>query len=416
MDKFVINGGIPLKGTVEISGAKNSAVAILPAALLADTPSSIDNLPEINDIELLSKMIQYLGGKTIKKEHEMTIDPAGINSFCPPHELASQMRASYYLIGALLSKFKEAAIAMPGGCNIGVRPIDQHIKGFEALGAKTTIEHGIIRVKADKLVGNHIYFDVVSVGATINLMLAACKAEGTTILENCAKEPHVVDVANFLNAMGANIKGAGTDTIKIVGVDKLHGCKHTVIPDQIEAGTYMVAAAATHGDVIVKGIIPKHLESIIAKMSEMGVKIEEYDEELRVTTDGRLKRVDIKTQPYPGFPTDMQQLMAVLLALADGVSVITENVYEGRFKYLDELKKMGVNAKVEGRIAVIEGTQKLTGAPLTATDLRAGAAMVIAGLAASGTTEVKNIYHIDRGYESMEKKLQKLGADIKRVK
>lgn len=415
MDKFVINGGIPLKGTVEISGAKNSAVAILPAALLADTPSSIDNLPEINDIELLSKMIQYLGGKTIKKEHEMTIDPAGINSFCPPHELASQMRASYYLIGALLSRFKEAAIAMPGGCNIGVRPIDQHIKGFEALGAKTTIEHGIIRVKADKLVGNHIYFDVVSVGATINLMLAACKAEGTTILENCAKEPHVVDVANFLNAMGANIKGAGTDTIKIVGVDKLHGCKHTVIPDQIEAGTYMVAAAATHGDVIVKGIIPKHLESIIAKMSEMGVKIEEYDDELRVTTDGRLKRVDIKTQPYPGFPTDMQQLMAVLLALADGVSVITENVYEGRFKYLDELKKMGVNAKVEGRIAVIEGTQKLTGAPLTATDLRAGAAMVIAGLAASGTTEVKNIYHIDRGYESMEKKLQKLGADIKRV-
>ncbi|AFK85468.1 MULTISPECIES: UDP-N-acetylglucosamine 1-carboxyvinyltransferase [Thermoanaerobacterium] len=415
MDKFVINGGIPLKGTVEISGAKNSAVAILPAALLADTPSSIDNLPEINDIELLSKMIQYLGGKTIKKEHEMTIDPAGINSFCPPHELASQMRASYYLIGALLSKFKEAAIAMPGGCNIGVRPIDQHIKGFEALGAKTTIEHGIIRVKADKLVGNHIYFDVVSVGATINLMLAACKAEGTTILENCAKEPHVVDVANFLNAMGANIKGAGTDTIKIVGVDKLHGCKHTVIPDQIEAGTYMVAAAATHGDVIVKGIIPKHLESIIAKMSEMGVKIEEYDEELRVTTDGRLKRVDIKTQPYPGFPTDMQQLIAVLLALADGVSVITENVYEGRFKYLDELKKMGVNAKVEGRIAVIEGTQKLTGAPLTATDLRAGAAMVIAGLAASGTTEVKNIYHIDRGYESIEKKLQKLGANIKRV-
>ncbi len=415
MDKFVINGGIPLKGTVEISGAKNSAVAILPAALLADTPSSIDNLPEINDIELLSKMIQYLGGKTIKKEHEMTIDPAGINSFCPPHELASQMRASYYLIGALLSRFKEAAIAMPGGCNIGVRPIDQHIKGFEALGAKTTIEHGIIRVKADKLVGNHIYFDVVSVGATINLMLAACKAEGTTILENCAKEPHVVDVANFLNAMGANIKGAGTDTIKIVGVDKLHGCKHTVIPDQIEAGTYMVAAAATHGDVIVKGIIPKHLESIIAKMSEMGVKIEEYDEELRVTTDGRLKRIDIKTQPYPGFPTDMQQLMAVLLALADGVSVITENVYEGRFKYLDELKKMGVNAKVEGRIAVIEGTQKLTGAPLTATDLRAGAAMVIAGLAASGTTEVKNIYHIDRGYESMEKKLQKLGANIKRV-
>ncbi|MEG6565691.1 UDP-N-acetylglucosamine 1-carboxyvinyltransferase [Thermoanaerobacterium saccharolyticum] len=415
MDKFVINGGIPLKGTVEISGAKNSAVAILPAALLADTPSSIDNLPEINDIELLSKMIQYLGGKTIKKEHEMTIDPAGINSFCPPHELASQMRASYYLIGALLSRFKEAAIAMPGGCNIGVRPIDQHIKGFEALGAKTTIEHGIIRVKADKLVGNHIYFDVVSVGATINLMLAACKAEGTTILENCAKEPHIVDVANFLNAMGANIKGAGTDTIKIVGVDKLHGCKHTVIPDQIEAGTYMVAAAATHGDVIVKGIIPKHLESIIAKMSEMGVKIEEYDEELRVTTDGRLKRIDIKTQPYPGFPTDMQQLMAVLLALADGVSVITENVYEGRFKYLDELKKMGVNAKVEGRIAVIEGTQKLTGAPLTATDLRAGAAMVIAGLAASGTTEVKNIYHIDRGYESMEKKLQKLGANIKRV-
>ncbi|SNX53715.1 UDP-N-acetylglucosamine 1-carboxyvinyltransferase [Thermoanaerobacterium sp. RBIITD] len=416
MDKFIINGGIPLKGTVTISGAKNSAVAILPAALLADTPSTIDNLPDINDIELLKEMIEYLGGRVAKKEHEVMIDPAGINSFCPPHELASQMRASYYLIGALLSRFKEAAIAMPGGCNIGVRPIDQHIKGFEALGAKTSIEHGIIKVKADKLIGTHIYFDVVSVGATINLMLAACKAEGTTILENCAKEPHVVDVANFLNAMGANIKGAGTDTIKIIGVKEMHGCRHTVIPDQIEAGTYMVAAAATGGDVIIKGIIPKHLESIMAKMSEIGVIIDECEEDLRVRINGRPKRADIKTQPYPGFPTDMQQLIAVLLALADGVSIITENVYEGRFKYLDELKKMGVKAKVEGRTAVIEGVEMITGATLSATDLRAGAAMVIAGLAAHGVTEVTNVHYIDRGYEAIEKKLSQLGADIKRVR
>lgn len=416
MDKFKITGGIPLRGTVTISGAKNSAVAILPAALLADTPSTIDNLPNINDIELLKEMIEYLGGTVKKEDHMIMIDPKGVNSFCPPHELASQMRASYYLIGALLSRYKEAAIAMPGGCNIGVRPIDQHIKGFEALGAKTNIEHGIIKVKADKLVGTHIYFDVVSVGATINLMLAACKAEGTTILENCAKEPHVVDVANFLNAMGANIKGAGTDTIKITGVKQMHGCKHTVIPDQIEAGTFMVAAAATGGDIIVKGVIPKHLESIIAKMLEMGVIIEECEEDLRVRTNGKLKSVDIKTQPYPGFPTDMQQLIAVPLSLADGVSVITENVYEGRYKYLDELKKMGVKAKVEGRTAVIEGVEKLTGAPVNATDLRAGAAMVIAGLAAKGETTVSNIKYIDRGYESIEEKLGALGANIKRVK
>jgi UDP-N-acetylglucosamine 1-carboxyvinyltransferase len=340
MEKFVIKGGKPLRGSVQISGAKNSAVAILPAALLADTPSVIDNLPDIKDIELLAQM------------------------------LASQMRASYYLIGALLSKFNEAVIAMPGGCNIGVRPIDQHIKGFEALGAKTTIEHGLIRIKADKLVGNHIYFDVVSVGATINLMLASVKAEGVTILENCAKEPHVVDVANFLNAMGANIKGAGTDTIKITGVDKLHGCHYTIIPDQIEAGTYMVAAAATKGDVYIKGIIPNHLEAIIAKLVEMGVIVEEYDDVIRVRREGPLKHVDIRTLPYPGFPTDMQQPFAVLLALADGISVITENIYENRFKYLNEL----------------------------------------------GTTEVMEVYHIDRGYEAMEVKLQQLGADIVRVK
>jgi len=326
------------------------------------------------------------------------------------------MRASYYLIGALLSKFNEAVIAMPGGCNIGVRPIDQHIKGFEALGAKTTIEHGLMRIKADKLVGNHIYFDVVSVGATINLMLASVKAEGVTILENCAKEPHVVDVANFLNAMGANIKGAGTDTIKITGVDKLHGCHYTIIPDQIEAGTYMVAAAATKGDVYIKGIIPNHLEAIIAKLVEMGVIVEEYDDVIRVRREGPLKHVDIRTLPYPGFPTDMQQPFAVLLALADGISVITENIYENRFKYLNELEKMGAKVRIEGRNAIFEGVEKLTGAPLYATDLRAGAAMVIAGLTAEGTTEVMEVYHIDRGYEAMEVKLQQLGADIVRVK
>lgn len=416
MEKFVIKGGKPLRGSVQISGAKNSAVAILPAALLADTPSVIDNLPDIKDIELLAQMIRNLGGKIEKKKHEVVIAPEGLNSFYPPRDLASQMRASYYLIGALLSRFNEAVIAMPGGCNIGVRPIDQHIKGFEALGAETTIEHGLIRIKADKLVGNHIYFDVVSVGATINLMLAAVKAEGVTILENCAKEPHVVDVANFLNAMGANIKGAGTDTIKITGVDKLHGCHYTIIPDQIEAGTYMVAAAATKGDVYIKGVIPNHLEAIIAKLVEMGVIVEEYDDMIRVRREGPLKHVDIRTLPYPGFPTDMQQPFAVLLALADGISVITENIYENRFKYLNELKKMGAKVRVEGRTAIIEGVEKLTCAPLYATDLRAGAAMVIAGLAAEGTTEVMEVYHIDRGYEAMEVKLQQLGADIVRVK
>lgn len=416
MDKFIIKGGNPLCGSIQVSGAKNSAVAILPAALLADSPSVIDNLPDISDIELLAQMIRYLGGKVERKKHEIVIDPEGLNSFYPPQNLASQMRASYYLIGALLSKFNEAVIAMPGGCNIGVRPIDQHIKGFEALGAETVVEHGVIKVKAKKLTGNHIYFDVVSVGATINLMLAACKAEGVTILENCAKEPHVVDVANFLNAMGANIRGAGTDTIKIIGVKELHGCSHTVIPDQIEAGTYMVAAAATGGDVIIKDVIPKHLESIIAKLSEMGVIIEEGEDDIKVRTNGRLKRADIKTLPYPGFPTDMQQPVAVLLALADGVSIITENIYENRFKYLDELKKMGAKAKVEGRTAVIEGVGRLTGAPVYATDLRAGAAMVIAGLAACGTTEVLNIEHIDRGYEAIEEKFKALGADIERVK
>ncbi|WP_029688647.1 UDP-N-acetylglucosamine 1-carboxyvinyltransferase [Thermoanaerobacter sp. A7A] len=416
MEKFIIKGGKPLKGSIQISGAKNSAVAILPAALLADTPSVIDNLPDIKDIELLVQMIRHLGGKVEKKKHEVVIAPEGLNSFYPPRDLASQMRASYYLIGALLSRFNEAVIAMPGGCNIGVRPIDQHIKGFEALGAETTIEHGLIRIKADKLVGNHIYFDVASVGATINLMLAAVKAEGVTILENCAKEPHVVDVANFLNAMGANIKGAGTDTIKITGVDKLHGCHYTIIPDQIEAGTYMVAAAATKGDVYIKGIIPNHLEAIIAKLVEMGVIVEEYDDVIRVRREGPLKHVDIRTLPYPGFPTDMQQPFAVLLALADGISVITENIYENRFKYLNELEKMGAKVRIEGRNAIFEGVEKLTGAPLYATDLRAGAAMVIAGLTAEGTTEVMEVYHIDRGYEAMEVKLQQLGADIVRVK
>ncbi|KHO61689.1 MULTISPECIES: UDP-N-acetylglucosamine 1-carboxyvinyltransferase [Thermoanaerobacter] len=416
MEKFIIKGGKPLKGSVQISGAKNSAVAILPAALLADTPSVIDNLPDIKDIELLAQMIRHLGGKVEKKKHEVIIDPTGLNSFYPPRDLASQMRASYYLIGALLSKFNEAVIAMPGGCNIGVRPIDQHIKGFEALGAKTTIEHGLIRIKAEKLMGNHIYFDVASVGATINLMLASVKAKGVTILENCAKEPHVVDVANFLNAMGANIKGAGTDTIKITGVDKLYGCHYTIIPDQIEAGTYMVAAAATKGDVYIKGVIPNHLEAIIAKLTEMGIIVEEYDDVIRVRREGPLKHVDIRTLPYPGFPTDMQQPFAVLLALADGISVITENVYENRFKYLNELEKMGAKVRIEGRNAIFEGVEKLTGAPLYATDLRGGAAMVIAGLAAEGTTEVMGVYHIDRGYEAMEVKLQQLGADVVRVK
>lgn len=417
MEKLVINGGKRLFGKVEISGAKNAAVAILPAAIMASSNISvIDNIPDIEDVQCLERIMEHLGCKIIRQANSVTIDSTSINSVNANTDDVRNMRASYYLIGALLGRFKKAKVDLPGGCPIGVRPIDQHIKGFEALGAKVTIEHGAAIVTAEKLVGANVYFDVVSVGATINVMLAAALAEGTTILENVAKEPHVVDVANFLNTMGANIKGAGTDIIRIVGVEELKGCNYSVIPDQIEAGTYMIAAAACGGEVTVLNIIPKHMESISAKLIEVGVEVVENEDSLTIISDRNLKAVNVKTLPYPGFPTDIQQPMSTLLCIANGRSIINESIWESRFKHVDELKKMGAVVKVEGRTAIIDGVEKLTGAVIRATDLRAGAAMIIAGLVAEGTTEVHCIEHIDRGYPNIEDKFKLLGADIRRVK
>lgn len=419
MEKLVIEGGIPLKGEVVIGGAKNAAVAIMPAVVLADEGEFIiENLPFIEDIKCLEDILISLGAKVENlSDSAVKVNVDGIKDYRALSEAVKKMRASYYLLGSLLAKFGRAEVAFPGGCPIGVRPIDQHIKGFEAMGAKVTIEHGIIKAETqDGLKGAHIYLDVVSVGATINIMLAATKAKGVTIIENAAKEPHVVDVANFLNSMGAKVKGAGTDVIKIYGVDKLTACNYSVIPDQIEAGTYMVAAAATQGDVVLKNVIPKHLESITAKLLEMGVNVEEGEDTVRVYCNRKLKGINIKTLPYPGFPTDLQQPMSTLCTIAEGVSIINESIWEGRFKHCDELKRMGAKIKVEGRIAVIEGVQKLSGAEVSATDLRGGAALVVAGLVADGVTEVTNIIHIDRGYEKLEYKLQGLGAKINRVK
>lgn len=417
MEKLIINGGKALKGVVDINGAKNAAVAILPAAIMASEGKCvIDNIPEIEDVHCLEVILRSLGC-SVKKlgPNTLEIDSSSINSYDACIDEVTKMRASYYLIGALVARFKKARVELPGGCPIGVRPIDQHIKGFEALGANVKIEHGAVIVSADKLVGGNVFFDVVSVGATINIMIAATMAEGTTILENVAKEPHVVDVANFLNTMGADIKGAGTDVIKIKGVKKLKGCNYSVIPDQIEAGTFMIATVATKGDVTIRNIIPKHLESIAAKLTEMGAIIEEDDDSVRVTVNGDLKGVNIKTTPYPGFPTDIQQPMAALLSVVQSRSLIAESIWENRHKHIDELKKMGANIKVEGRVAIIDGVKKLTGAAVKATDLRAGAAMVIAGLVAEGTTEISSIEHIDRGYPHIEDKFSKLGADIKRI-
>ncbi|WP_338058510.1 UDP-N-acetylglucosamine 1-carboxyvinyltransferase [Caloranaerobacter azorensis] len=417
MEKLIVEGGVKLEGQVNISGFKNAAVAIIPASILSAGKCYIENIPHIRDVYLFKDIMQELGVDVELDENgTMMIDSSKLDKCCATYDLANKMRASYYLIGAGLGRFKEVEVAYPGGCNIGTRPIDQHIKGFEALGAKVEIEHGVIRCRAEKLVGAKIYLDVVSVGATINIMLAAVLAEGTTIIENAAKEPHVVDVANFLNMMGADVRGAGTDIIKIKGVDKLHGCTYSVIPDQIEAGTYMIAAAATGGDVLINNVIPKHLESITAKLKEMGVEVIEYGDSIRVKALDNLKSVDIKTLPYPGFPTDLQQPMTVLLSTADGTSVVTESIFEGRFKYVDELKRMGANIKVEGRVAVVEGVKRLSGARISVTDLRAGAAFIIAGLIAEGTTEIENIYHIDRGYEKVEEKFRKLGAKIKRIR
>lgn len=416
MDKFVINGAKPLHGTVRISGAKNAAVAILPAVLLSDEPCVIENLPRISDVSLLLNILTALGAqvKTINKT-TVEIDPRHVNSFVITKSMAEGMRASSYFLGALLGRMNKARVAPPGGCDFGVRPIDQHIKGFEALGAKITLENGMVYAKAERLTGCSVYLDVVSVGATMNIMLAAAKAKGLTVIENAAREPHIVDLANFLNSMGANIMGAGTGLIKIRGVDHLHGTNYSIIPDQIEAGTYMVAAAATGGDVLVNNVTPKHLESIIAKLIETGAQIEEYDEAVRVRMSGRPKKCNVKTMPHPGFPTDMQPQMAVLLSIAEGTSIVTEGVWDSRFRYVEQLTLMGADIQVDGKTAVISGVKELHPAPVRAVDLRAGAAMIIAGLAADGITEIEEIDHIDRGYEDVVEKLSALGADIKRV-
>ena len=416
MEKFVIEGGNALKGEVRISGAKNAAVAILPAVLLSDEPCIVENLPNISDVATILKTMQALGAniKALNKS-AVEIDPRHVNSFVVSKKMAEGMRASSYFLGALLGRLGRARVAPPGGCDFGVRPIDQHIKGFEALGAKMSIENGMVDARAQKLSGCSIYLDVVSVGATINIMLAAVKAAGLTVIENAAREPHIVDLANFLNSMGADIMGAGTSVIKIRGVRRLHGTSYSIIPDQIEAGTYMAAAAAAGGDVLITNVTPKHLESIIAKLQETGAKITEYDEAVRVQMNRRPHKCNIKTMPHPGFPTDMQPQIAVLLSIADGTSIITEGVWDSRFRYVDQLTLMGADIQVDGKMAVITGVKSLHSAPVKAVDLRAGAAMIIAGLAADGITEIEEIDHIDRGYEDVVEKLTKIGADIKRV-
>lgn len=416
MEQYIVKGGKALAGEVTIGGAKNAALAVIAAAIMTDDTVTLENLPDIRDIRVLLKTIQEIGGMVeYIDRHVVKINGTNIQSMNIDNEYIRKIRGSYYLLGALLGKYKCAEVVFPGGCNIGSRPIDQHIKGFEALGAEVLIQHGMIQAKADKLVGNHIYLDVVSVGATINVMMAAAMAEGQTIIENAAKEPHVVDVANFLNSMGASIKGAGTDVIRIKGVHKLHGSVYSIIPDQIEAGTFMLAAAATKGDVLIKNVIPKHLEAISAKLVEMGVDVEEFDDAIRISASKRLGHTHVKTLPYPGFPTDMQAQMTALLALSQGTSIVTESIYENRFKYVDELAKMGATIKVEGNSAIVDGVAVLSGAIVQAPDLRAGAALVIAGLVAEGFTCVENIEYVERGYESFEQKLRDLGASIEKV-
>ena len=415
MTKYVINGGKTLNGEVTISGAKNAAVAIVPAALLADGPVRIENVPKIIDVTLQMEIMRELGAQ-IRLINSTTVEIQNTqHPSLKPHELERKLRASYYLLGVLLGKYGFAEVAMPGGCNFGVRPIDLHIKGFELLGAQVNTVEGMVCARADKLIGASIYMDQVSVGATINVMLAAVLARGLTVIENAAKEPHIVDLANFLNSMGADVRGAGTDVIKIRGVEKMHGCTYSIIPDQIEAGTYMVAAAACGGDVLVKNVIPKHLESISAKLEEAGAEIIEYDDAVRITRFKPLTRCNVKTMPHPGFPTDMQPQMAVLLSVAEGTSILTEGVWDNRFQYVGELSRMGANIQVDGKVAVIEGVPALTGVTVKATDLRAGAAMIIAGMVARGETRVTNIQYVDRGYEDVVEKFSALGADIRRV-
>ena len=416
MEQYVIKGGNPLYGEVEIGGAKNAALAILAAAIMTDETVTIDNLPNVRDINVLLQAIEEIGAHVERVDiHKVKINGSFIRGVNVDNEFIRRIRASYYLIGALLGKYKHAEVALPGGCDIGSRPIDLHMKGFRSMGAEVDIAHGLVVAKAEELKGTHIYLDKVSVGATINIMMAAAMAEGKTVIENAAKEPHVVDVANFLNSMGANIRGAGTDVIRIVGVEKLHATEYSVIPDQIEAGTFMFAVAAAGGDVLVKDVIPKHLEATTAKLLEVGCKVEEFDDSVRVISDGKLKHTQVTTLPYPGFPTDMQPQMAVLLGIAEGTSTVTESIFENRFKYVDELTRMGANIKVESNIAIISGVNRYTGARVNAPDLRAGAALVIAGLAADGITVVDDIYYIQRGYEALEEKLTKLGAKIAKV-
>ena len=417
MNKYIIHGGRPLMGEVTISGAKNAAVAIIPAALLVDGVCRIDNIPPIRDETLLFSILEELGARVrVLNRHTVEIDSRHVHSTQPSFELVRRIRASYYLLGALLGRFGKATVAMPGGCNFGVRPIDQHVKGFRAMGAEVT-EGNLVQAvaKGGRLTGAAVYLDMVSVGATMNIMMAAALAEGTTTIENAAKEPHIVDLANFLNSMGADIMGAGTDVIKIRGVKALQGGFYSIIPDQIEAGTYMAAVAAAGGSVLVKGIIPKHMDCITAKLEEMGCEISEEEDNLRVTRSGPTHKIQVKTMYYPGFPTDMQPQLAAALCLAQGTSVVTEGVWENRFRYSDELRRMGARIQVDGKVAVIEGVEKLTGAPVRASDLRAGAALVIAGLAAEGVTEIEEIGYIERGYEDIVEKLRRLGADITRV-
>lgn len=417
MEQYIIKGGKPLVGEVTIGGAKNAALGVLAAAAMTDEPVTINNLPDISDVDIMLKGIEALGAVVERPDvHRARIMGGSITTCIADYDDLRKIRAVYYLCGALLGKYKRAEVPLPGGCNIGSRPIDQHIKGFEALGAKVVIQHGMIIAEAERLVGTHIYFDCTSVGATINVMLAASMAEGQTVLENAAKEPHVVEVANFLNSMGANIKGAGTDIIRISGVEALHGSTYSIIPDQIEAGTFMLAAAATKGDVLIKNVIPKHLEAITAKLVEIGAEVEEFDDAVRVVASKRLVHTNIKTLPYPGFPTDMQQVMATLLSIAEGTSIVTETIFENRFMYVDELTRMGACIRVvEGNSAVIEGVEKLTGATVRALDLRCGAALVIAGLMADGYTAVEHIEYVERGYEKMVQKLCELGAAIEKM-
>ena len=417
MEKYRVYGGHRLVGDVEISGAKNAVVAILPAVILADGVCRIENIPNIMDVATSIEILSSIGAQVRRlNKNTVEIDPRPISTHVVPHDLARHMRASYYFIGALLGRFGTARVSMPGGCYFGVRPIDQHLKGFTALGATVApMEHGMIDVVAERLVGNSIYLDMVSVGATVNIMLAAVKARGITVIENAAKEPHIVDLANFLNSMGADVRGAGTDVIKVRGVEHLYGASYSIIPDQIEAGTYMAAAMATGGDIVVRNVIPKHLESITAKLMEMGAVVEEYDDAVRVRRDGPILHCNVKTMPHPGFPTDMQPQIGALLTMAEGTSIVTEGIWDNRFRYVDELRRMGAQVQVDGKVAVFQGIDQLTAAPVKAVDLRAGAAMVIAGLAARGCTEIEEIQYIERGYEDIVEKLQSLGADIRQV-